>query len=79
MGVEDARVRLQWASAAEGQVLADAIDDMVEKVRALGPLEWPSRWREGNGLDQLEAEIAAEDVRLGPPHPEGAPTPEVRA
>jgi len=71
LGVEDARVRLQWASAAEGQLLADAINDMVEKVRALGPLEWPHKWREGNGLDRLEAEVTAEDARLGPPHGDG--------
>jgi hypothetical protein len=50
---------------------------MVEKVRALGPLEWPHKWHEGNGLEKLEAEVAAEDARLGPPHPE--PKPEVRA
>jgi F420-non-reducing hydrogenase iron-sulfur subunit len=79
MGIEDARVRLQWASAAEGQILANAIDEMVEKVRTLGPLEWPHKWREGNGLERLVAEVAAEDARLGPPHPEGAAKPEVRA
>ena len=71
-------MRLQWASAAEGQLLADAINDMVEKVRALGPLEWSHKWREANGLDRLEAEVTAEDARLGPPHPE-ATAQEVRA
>ncbi len=38
LGVEPERVRLVWASAAEGQQLADAIERMVEEVRALGPL-----------------------------------------
>jgi len=39
-GIEPARVRLVWASAAEGVRLAQAITDMVEEIRALGPLHW---------------------------------------
>ena len=46
MGVESERVRLVWASAAEGQQLADAIDQLVEDVRKLGPLKWPGNWSE---------------------------------
>jgi F420-non-reducing hydrogenase iron-sulfur subunit len=49
LGVEEARLRLQWASAAEGAQLAAAIDRMVAEVRALGPLDWPAQWREGGG------------------------------
>jgi F420-non-reducing hydrogenase iron-sulfur subunit len=52
LGVEEDRVRLQWASAAEGPQLAAAIDEMVDQVRALGPLEWPNKWDE---TDDLEA------------------------
>jgi len=40
LGVEPDRVKLVWASAAEGVRLAEQITDMVEKVRALGPLNW---------------------------------------
>jgi F420-non-reducing hydrogenase iron-sulfur subunit len=36
-GVEDARVRLEWVSASEGQRFADIIADMTEKIRSLGP------------------------------------------
>ena len=55
MGVEDDRTRLQWASAAEGAQLAEAINDMIEKVRALGPLNWPANWQEDGGrLEALE-------------------------
>jgi len=43
-GIEDHRLRLQWASAAEGALLAKAIDEMVEQVRALGPLNWSQHW-----------------------------------
>ena len=56
MGVDDDRVRLVWASAAEGQLLADSINKFVEDIRALGPLRWPGNWREGpERLEALEA------------------------
>jgi F420-non-reducing hydrogenase iron-sulfur subunit len=41
MGVEPERVRLVWASAAEGVKLAETITAMVEETRALGPLRRP--------------------------------------
>ncbi|MCU0960120.1 MAG: hydrogenase iron-sulfur subunit [Pirellulaceae bacterium] len=55
MGVEDARVQLVWASAAEGQQLAEAIDRLVADVKALGPLGWSRNWAEnGARLQALE-------------------------
>ena len=42
-GIEPARVRLTWASAAEGARFAEEIDAMVEEVKKLGPLDWPAR------------------------------------
>ena len=55
LGVEPDRVRLVWASAAEGQQLAEAIDGLVEDVRRLGPLRWPANWTEnGHRLEALE-------------------------
>jgi F420-non-reducing hydrogenase iron-sulfur subunit len=38
MGIEEDRFRLEWISAAEGDRVRTVINDMVEKVRALGPL-----------------------------------------
>jgi F420-non-reducing hydrogenase iron-sulfur subunit len=38
MGIEDDRVRLDWVSASEGERFASVINEMTEKVRALGPL-----------------------------------------
>jgi F420-non-reducing hydrogenase iron-sulfur subunit len=38
MGIEDDRVRLEWISAAEADRFRIIMTDMVEKVRALGPL-----------------------------------------
>ncbi len=45
MGIEPERVRLTWASAAEGMQLAQTISEFVEQLRALGPLAWPTRPR----------------------------------
>jgi len=39
MGIEDERLRLEWISAAEGDRVRTVINDMVAKVRALGPLK----------------------------------------
>jgi F420-non-reducing hydrogenase iron-sulfur subunit len=56
MGLEENRLRLVWASAAEGQQLAEAIDNFVADVRNLGPLKWPANWNEnGERLEALEA------------------------
>lgn len=43
LGIEDRRVKLVWASAAEGMRLVEEINTMVEEVRALGPLNWKER------------------------------------
>ena len=38
MGIEEERFRLEWLSASEAEQLRVAVNDMVEKLRALGPL-----------------------------------------
>jgi len=43
-GMDEKRIRLQWASAAEGGVLAQAIRDMVEDIQVLGPMDWSHNW-----------------------------------
>jgi F420-non-reducing hydrogenase iron-sulfur subunit len=60
LGVEPDRVRLVWASAAEGQQLAEAIDKLVEDVRKLGPLRWPGNWAENGHRQEAIAAIAQE-------------------
>lgn len=40
-GIEPDRFRLEWISAAEGDRVRVVINDMVEKIRALGPLNRP--------------------------------------
>jgi F420-non-reducing hydrogenase iron-sulfur subunit len=48
LGIEPGRMKLVWASAAEGVRLAAEITKMVEEVRELGPLHWPML-KSGNG------------------------------
>jgi F420-non-reducing hydrogenase iron-sulfur subunit len=43
LGIEPERVKLVWASAAEGVRLAKEIGTFVDEVRAMGPLNWPAR------------------------------------
>ena len=59
-GVEEERIRLQWASAAEGAQLAQAINEMVDQVRQLGPLNWPAQWAEDGQIEAAIERIAEE-------------------
>lgn len=60
MGVEEERVRLQWASAAEGVQLAEAINEMIDQVRELGPLNWPGKWSEDGDVEAAIGRLAEE-------------------
>jgi F420-non-reducing hydrogenase iron-sulfur subunit len=42
IGIEPGRLKLTWASAAEGAKFTEEVTGMVEQVRALGPLNWPA-------------------------------------
>ena len=52
MGIKEERLRLEWISASEADRLRNAMNDMVEKVRVLGPLH----------LRPAEEEVFAEEV-----------------
>ena len=58
MGIEPQRVKLVWASAAEGARLAQEINELVEEIRALGPLNW-SGVIEANGSGSAVPENAS--------------------
>jgi F420-non-reducing hydrogenase iron-sulfur subunit len=69
MGIEPERIRLVWASAAEGMYLASEITKFVEEVRQVGPLNWPQRLAasgpleldaDGNGAGPALAAAAVE-------------------
>ena len=59
MGIEPGRLKLVWASAAEGMILAKEIGKFVEEVRQLGPLSWP-KWEQPFTVDE-ELEIVMEE------------------
>jgi F420-non-reducing hydrogenase iron-sulfur subunit len=60
LGIEPQRFRLVWASAAEGQQLAEAVDQFIEDVRKLGPLNWRANWAEHDDRLAAIAEIVHE-------------------
>jgi F420-non-reducing hydrogenase iron-sulfur subunit len=57
LGIEPGRLKLLWASAAEGAIFAREITSFVEQVRALGPLNWNKTSAE------VPAELKAEEVQ----------------
>ncbi len=59
MGVEPGRLKLVWASAAEGMILSKEIEQFVEEVRLLGPLNWP-KWDIPIEIEE-DLEIVIED------------------
>jgi F420-non-reducing hydrogenase iron-sulfur subunit len=62
-GIEPERVQILWASASEGPLLAEAVNQMTAKLRELGPLQWQKtvmngyNHREPHGADTV-AEVA---------------------
>ena len=60
LGVDPRRIKLVWASAAEGEKLASAFDEFVEDIRTLGPLGWQQQWEEPEDRLAPIAQMAAE-------------------
>lgn len=60
MGIEEQRFRLEWISASEGDRVKTSINDMVEQVKALGPLGLPQQVKEWDKeMTELEERAAA--------------------
>lgn len=58
MGIHDGRFRLEWISGAEGDKVRAVVNEMTEKVRALGPLDLPGKFREWDEeIKELEAKV----------------------
>ena len=58
MGVEPGRLKLVWASAAEGAIFAKEVNQFVEEVRKLGPLNW-NKEVGGAVAEPIKEEVAA--------------------
>lgn len=61
LGIEPARIKLVWASAAEGNILAEEIDKMVAQIKALGPLNWA---KDGKALSSVAGHPSGMEVRV---------------
>ena len=57
LGIEPGRIKLIWASAAEGMRLAAEINQFVEEIRTLGPLSWP-QWDKQDLENEITKEVA---------------------
>ena len=63
MGVAEDRFRLEWISASEGDKVKLVVNDMVDKVKALGPLGLPGRFNEWDKeMEHLEAKAGVKEV-----------------
>lgn len=60
LGIEQERVKLVWASAAEGVKLANEITKFVKEIRDLGPLEWKNVNAYKNGAGKVDEELSEE-------------------
>ena len=61
MGIADGRFRLEWISGAEGDKVKSVVNDMVAKVRALGPLDMPGKFLDWDSeLEGLGHELQAQ-------------------
>ncbi len=69
-GIEPARLQRVYASAAEGQQLADAFARIVEEVRALGPLAWRDG-RDGRDGRAMTGPEPADHLEAGGHPPDG--------
>jgi len=75
IGIEDERVRLEWISAAEGEKVRRVVNEMVEKIRKLGPLGLPQKFEDWDEeMMKFEAEIKEQEDQQGETknHPEAA-------
>ena len=62
MGIEEDRFRLEWISASEGEKVKRVINDMVDKVKKLGPLGLPNRFTEWDKEMEALQETALAEV-----------------
>jgi F420-non-reducing hydrogenase iron-sulfur subunit len=63
MGIAAPRFRLEWISAAEGDRVKVVVNEMVEQLRELGPLDLPGRFQDWDAeVDRIEAAVAQKET-----------------
>ena len=65
MGIEPDRLRLEWISASEGEKLKTVTNDMIAKIKALGPLGLPKRFEDWDQeIAELEKQMTQEEKEV---------------
>ena len=63
MGIPKERFRLEWISASEGDKVREVVNDMVRRVRALGPLGLPGQFEEWDReIEDLEERVNGKEA-----------------
>ena len=62
LGIEEGRIMLDWVSAAEGEKFAHVVDEMIDRVKKLGPLDWKGSGRKVLGPTPAPAPQSTEPV-----------------
>ncbi len=66
MGIEQERVRLEWISAAEGEKVKRVVNEMVETVKKLGPLDLPQKFNDWDSeMEDFAQHVAAKEAAAG--------------
>jgi F420-non-reducing hydrogenase iron-sulfur subunit len=61
MGIDNDRMRLEWISASEGEKVKIVINDMVSKLKKLGPLNLPEIFKNWDAeMNNFENELIEE-------------------
>ncbi len=61
-GIHPDRLRLEWISASEGDKVRTVVNEMVEQLRAVGPLNMPERNRDWDlELESMQEKITAHE------------------
>jgi F420-non-reducing hydrogenase iron-sulfur subunit len=60
LGVEKERFRLEWISASEGDRVKKVVNEMVEQIKTLGPLDMPGKFADWDKeMQEIETHINA--------------------
>ena len=63
MGIAKDRLRVEWISASEGDKVKVVVNDMVQKLRQLGPLDLPEKFKDWDKeIDEIEKKVNLEEV-----------------
>ena len=63
LGIAEARLRLEWISAAEGEKVKRVVNEMVGQIEKLGPLGMPQKFEAWDGeMAHFAAQVAQKEA-----------------